>query len=305
MAHRSATGMPTLRQLELLLALASHDGIASAGAALGMSPSATSHALRALESALGTVLVDRHAPGGALSDTGERVLPHVRDVFASLQLVRATAHAGAELRTGVLRLGSFGASATVRVLPALIERFRSRYPGIDIVVTEQPDAQIARDLVERRLELAALTLPKPDFDSQTLAVDELVAVLPAAHPLAQLERVPLKAMALEPFILTRAGSQALVSRLFARHGLQPRIAYEAVQLMSILELVARDKGVSILARLALPERYPGAVIRPLLPGSARRMGLMCLDERRLSPVAHAFWQEARAYLASQRAAARK
>lgn len=295
---------PTLRQLELLLALVSSDGIAGAGAKLGMSPSATSHALRALETALGTELIDRNASGVALTYTGEHVLPHVRDVFASLQLVQATALAGAELKTGLLRMGSFGASATIRVLPPLLERFKARYPGVDVMVTEKPDEQTSRDLIERRLELAAVTLPKPDFDSQTLAVDELVAVLPSGHPLAKLDIVPLKEMTVDPFILTRAGSQALVTKLFSRHGLRPRVTYELLQLMSILELVASGKGISVLAKLALPDRYDGTVFRPLAPGTSRRIGLVCLNESRLSPVARAFWLETRRYHASLKSASR-
>lgn len=295
---------PTLRQLELLLALVSSDGIAGAGAKLGMSPSATSHALRALETALGTELVDRNASGVVLTYTGEHVLPHVRDVFASLQLVQATALAGAELKTGLLRLGSFGASATIRVLPPLLERFKARYPGVDVVVTEKPDEQTSRDLIERRLELAAVTLPKTDFDSQTLAIDELVAVLPSSHPLAKLDTVPLKEMTADPFILTRAGSQALVTKLFARHGLRPRVTYELLQLMSILELVASGKGISVLAKLALPDQYEGTVFRPLAPGTSRRIGLVCLNESRLSPVARAFWQETRRYHAGIKSASR-
>lgn len=208
--------------------------------------------------------------------------------------------AGAELKTGLLRLGSFGASATIRVLPPLVEQFRARYPGVDVVVTEKPDEETSRDLIERRLELAAVALPKSELDSQTLAVDELVAVLPSGHPLAKLETVPLKEMTTDPFIMTRAGSKALVTRLFARHGLRPRVTYELLQLMWILELVANGKGVSVLAKLALRERHEGTVFRPLSPGASRRIGLACLNERRLSPVARAFWQETRRFQSSQK-----
>lgn len=292
-----STHTPTLRQLELFLALVSSDGIAGAGAKLGMSPSATSHSLRALETALGCELIDRHATGMALTYTGEQILPHVRDVFASLQLVKATALAGAELKTGLLRLGSFGASATIRVLPTLIDRFKARYPGVEISVTEKPDEQTTRDLIERRIELAAITLPKHDFDTQTLAIDELVAVLPAQHPLAALDTVALEDLTVDPFIMTRAGSQALVTKLFSRHGLRPKISAEMLQLMSILELVAKGNCTSILAKLALPNAYPGIVFRPISPTSSRRIGLACLNESRLSPVAHAFWQETRRYCA--------
>ena len=295
MKNRALKSSPTLRQLELFLSLASSEGIASAGAKIGMSPSATSHALRALEDALGAELIDRNASGVALTYTGKQVLPHIREVFASLQLVQATALAGAELKTGMLRLGSFGASATVRVLPELLERFHTRYPGIDVMVTEKPDEEITRDLIERRIELALVTLPKPsqEFDTQTLAIDELVAVLPAQHPLSEYPVIPLNELMKEPFILTRAGSQALVLRLFARNHMQPKIAYELLQLMSILELVAHGKGVSILAKLALPEQYAGLVFRPISPGASRQIGLACLNQTRLSSVAHAFWEEVR------------
>lgn len=286
---------PTLRQLELLLTLIASDGIASGGAKLGMSPSATSHALRALEEALGAELIDRHASVVKLTSTGEQVLPHVRDVFSSLQLMKANALAGAELKTGTLRLGSFGASATTRVLPALLERFRKKYPGVDVVVTEKPDEQTTQDLIERRLELGVVTLPKSDFDTQTLAIDELVAVLPSDHHLAELDVIPLKAMTVDPFILTRAGSKSLVTKLFSRNNLTPRVMYELLQLMSILELVSQGKGISMLAKLALPNQYPGVVFKPLSPGASRRFGLACLDEKKLSLVARAFWSETRKF----------
>lgn len=292
MSRRPSTA-PTLRQLELLLALVSSEGIAGAGAKLGMSPSATSHALRALETALGTELVDRNSAGVALTFTAEQLLPHVRDVFASLQIVQATALAGAELKSGFLKLGSFGASATIRVLPAILERFKARYPGIEVLVTEKPDEQTERDLLERRLELAVVTLPKSDLETQTLAIDELVAVLPVGHPLAAFDTVHVSQLTEDPFIMTRAGSQELVSRLFARNDLVPKVTYEALQLMSILELVANGKGVSVLAKLALPDRYPGTVFKALSPSTTRRIGLACLNQQRLSPVAKAFWMESR------------
>lgn len=300
-----AAAVPTLRQLELLLELVTSDGISGAGARLGMSPSATSHSLRALETALGAEIVDRNAPGLSFTYTGSQIIPHVRDVFASLQLLRATALAGAELRTGLLRVGSFGASATIRALPPLLEVFQSRYPGVEVVVTERPDEQTTQDLIERRLEIAAVTLPKADLDTIILEIDELVAVLPADHELVHLDVVPLERMTTDPFILTRAGSQKLVLKLFERHDLRPRVAFELIQLMSILELVAGGRGISILAKLALPESYRGVVFKPLSQTLDRRIGLACLNENRLSPVARAFWREAKRLNEKQKARNRK
>lgn len=294
MKNALAPQPPTLRQLELLLSLAGAEGIANAGARIGMTPSATSHALRALETALGTALVDRNAQAVELTHAGQQILPHVRDLFAALNLIQATASASAGLQSGVLRIGSFGASSSLRLLPPLLERFQERHPGIEVYVTEKPDAEIEQALVERRIELAVVTLPKPQFDTLPLAVDELVAVLPVQHPLAQADSVDLRALARHPLILTHAGSQDLVARMFARANVQPKVTHELSQLLSILEFVARGQGVSILASLALPERHEGVAVRKITPRTSRRVGLACLNQRRLSPAAAALWRQAQA-----------
>jgi DNA-binding transcriptional LysR family regulator len=284
---------PTLRQLELFLSLASSEAIAGAGAKLGMTPSATSHALRALEDTLGVAVVDRNASKVCFTYAGEQILPHVRDVFASLQLIQTTASASAGLTSGLLRLGSFGASSSLTLLPPILAAFKARYPGVEVFVTEKPDAEIEQDLIERRIEIGVVTLPKPELDTQTLAVDELVAVLPEAHPLASLSVVPLKQLAEHPLVLTHAGSQTLIARMFSREGLRPRVAHELTQLLSILEFVSRGQGISILASLALPPTYQGVVYRKIVPQSSRRVGLACLNEQRLSPAAHALWSQVR------------
>jgi hypothetical protein len=81
--------------------------------------------------------------------------------------------------------------------------------------------------------------------------------------------------------------------MFERAGVQPKVAHELSQVTSILEFVARGNGVSVLAALAVPEHRPGLVFRPITPRTARRIAIACLDEKRLSPAALAFWKMAR------------
>jgi DNA-binding transcriptional LysR family regulator len=72
----------------------------------------------------------------------------------------------------------------------------------------------------------------------------------------------------------------------------PKVAHELSQVITILEFVARGNGVSVLAALALPEQQEGLVFRPLSPRTTRRIALACIDEKRLSPAALAFWRMA-------------
>jgi DNA-binding transcriptional LysR family regulator len=290
---RPEQGLPTLRQLELLAALPGTSSIAAAGAKIGMSASATSHALRALESSLGCEVVDRMSAGVALTHAGEMALAHTRDVFASLQQVKATAAASRGLHTGSLRIGSIGPSTSLRLLPPLLEKFRRRYPGVEVHVTERADPDIEQDLVERRVEIGVVVLPQPSLDTVALATDELMAILPAGHPLASGATVAVKELAAYPLILTQAGSQDMVMRMFERAGVQPKVMHQLLQIVSILEFVAHGNGVSVLASTAVPEPLPGIVLRPITPRVARRVALACLDAARLSPAGRAFWELAR------------
>ncbi len=292
MAEKPAKSL-SLKQLELFLALAGADNIASAGARLGMTPSATSHALRTLEATLGGALLDRNATGTQLSYAGEHILPYVRDVFASLHSIRATMGSCADLRSGSLTVGSQGASSSLNLLPPLLTLFKRRYPGVDVCVAEQPDGDLARAIAERKIEIGVVSLPKPELDTLPMATDELMAVLPEHHPLAEKETLGVTDLANHPLIVLRAGTELLITKIFKRAGVKPWIAHELSQIMSIVEYVRRGQGISVLASLVLPERYEGLVYRKIRPVLKRRLGLACLDERRLSPAAHAFWKLAR------------
>jgi len=291
MTGRQRRNPPTLKQLELLLALEKADGISSAGRALGMTASATSHALRALESNVGVQLIDRNASGVELTFAGKQVMPHVRDVFSALNLVQSVAQSGAKLETGILRLGSFGLTASLKLLPPILDTFRRRYPGIEVQVIERTDLEIEQALLDRKIEIGIVTLPNDRLDTQILTADELVAVLPTDHVLAADEAVSLRDLIRYPFILTYAGSGGLVSRTFAKAGLQPKVTHELSQLTSIFEFVARGQGVSLVASLSTPNKYEGVVFRRLRPAVTRRIGLACLNDTRLSPAAAALWKQ--------------
>ena len=293
--------MVTLKQLELLVAMAEARSMSAGGARVGMSASATSHALRALETQLGVTVVDRHARTFSLTDAGKRVLRHALDVFTSLKTIEQEGKAAAELKTGVLRIGSFGASSSIRILPMLVDRYRAQYPGIEVCIIEDPDQGVEQALTEGRVDLGVVVLPKPQFDTLPLAVDELMAVLPQDHPLAACERVELRDLVESTFIMTQAGSQGLVKRLFDRCGLVPRVTHELSQLWSILDFVSRGQGVSVIAALALPENFPGIAVRPILPRAQRRIGLACRDESRLALPGRALWRVARSVFPSQKA----
>ena len=284
----------TLTQLEIFSLVAELQGFTSAAHRLGISQSAVSHAVKALEQELGVELFRRHQTQVELSDIGAQLLGRARAMLGLAATLQQEAADARGMKRGTLRIGSFGPTASVRLLPAILSHFRQTYPGIEVHVDEGPDRQVIQWLDERRVDVGFVVLADTPTDSERfdtvgLFEDQLVALLPANHALVASTSVPLKALCDDPFILTEAGSSELVMRLFSVARLRPNVRYRCAQLLSTLAAVSRGDGVSIVAQASLPEQADSRYVAlPLSPPVPRRIGLAVLDRRQASPAALAF-----------------
>lgn len=278
----------TLNQLELFVTLADTRGFTAAGARLGLTQSSVSHTIRALEKSLGVELFDRRDNPPRLSAGAQALLPHARGLLAHAEAMRQQVQAQLSLRSGVLRIGSFGPSASVRLLPKLLRAFALRYPGVEVRVVEEADPVIDQWLVDRRVELGFVTLPDGRFETIEVAHDEYVVLLPERHPLAAQTKVCAAQLDGQPFIVTSAGCGDEIAALLDGGGARPHELFRLPQVISVLGLVQQGLGVSVNVRLALPDRWPGVVFKSFDPLARRRIGLAMLDRTQLSPAAAAF-----------------
>ncbi|MDF3202318.1 LysR substrate-binding domain-containing protein [Pseudomonas sp. 1912-s] len=279
----------TLTQLEIFSLVAELQGFTSAANRLGISQSAVSHAIKSLEQELGVELIRRHQSQVELSDIGQQLLLRARAMLGLANTLQQEAVDARGMKRGTLRIGSFGPTSSIRLLPRILQRFRQLHPGIEVHVDEGPDRQVMQWLEERRVDVAFVVMPEERFDTFPLIEDQLVALLPVNHPSAHQPWISLKQLCNTPFILTQAGSAELVSRLFLGAGLKPDIRYRCSQLLSTLDTVRRGDGVTIVAELSLPQTNdPGYLKKPLAPAVKRQVGLAVLDQRQSSPATLAF-----------------
>ncbi|WP_434610975.1 LysR family transcriptional regulator [Pseudomonas sp. D2-30] len=285
----------TLTQLEIFSLVAELRGFTAAATRLGIGQSAVSHAIRSLENELGVELFRRHQTLVEPSDIGQQLLLRARAMLGLANTLRQEAADARGMRRGTLRIGSFGPTASMKLLPAILERFRTLHPGIEVHVDEGPDRQVLQWLDERRIDVGFVVLPEERFDTFALMTDQMVALLPAAHALGDRTHVQLKDLCDDPFILTEAGSSELVWRLFNAARLTPNLRYRCSQLLSTLDLVTRGNAVSVVSEGSLPLfDNPGFVVRPLSPPIPRQIGLAVLDSRQASPATLAFIELAQA-----------
>ena len=287
----------TFTQLEIFSIVAELGSFTAAGQRLAISQSAVSHALKQLETEWQVTLLSRGPSGIEVTEVGRGLLVRVRELLGIAQAIGQEVEAVRGLHRGVLRIGSFGTSSSLFLLPQILTQFRRTYPGIDVYVDEGEDGEVGQWLIERRVDVGFVVLPDDRFDTVPLVEDQFVALIPAAHPLAAKKAVTLSEVGEMPFIMTLAGSTSAVRRLFEQARIQPSVKQRYTQIVSIIKMVESGSGASIVADLALPEQVlalcPGVVKRPLTPRMKRAVGLAVLDRKNVSPATEAFLRMAK------------
>ena len=245
-----------------------------AAAQLFCSQSRVSRMIADLESEWGVTLLKRDRAGIALTAEGEALLPASRNLVNEYNAMREQVDAVRDLQTGRIRIGVISSIAT-HCLPDVIAEFRTHYPGIDYELLLGDYSEIEQWVREGRVDCGFDRLPCPaDFDATPYLTDELMAVLPAGHPLAARERIPLQAFADEPFLALEHGTDSEVAKLFGEAGIELAPALSTWDDYAIMAMVEKGLGLSILPSLIL-HRVPYEIVaRPLKPKAERRIGLI-------------------------------
>lgn len=242
-----------LRQLRYVLAVAEHLHFGRAAAELGIAQPPLSQQIKTLERELGTRLFDRTSRRVALTAAGEAFCAEARRALSYAERAERAASRVGSGESGRLALG-FVDSAGYHALPSLVRAFQQRYPDVELVFKECSTAEQTERLHRGELDAGILRPPLAEHDRHLfravpLGREPFVAVLPARHPLAGIDPLPLARLADEPFILfprhLGPGLHDEIHRLCRRAGFEPQVAHHAERMHTILGLVAGGLGVTV------------------------------------------------------------
>ncbi|MEG2034548.1 MAG: LysR substrate-binding domain-containing protein, partial [Janthinobacterium sp.] len=189
-------------------------------------------------------LIVRHQASAELTDVGRQLLVRAREILGLSEAMRQEAADVLGQRQGSLRIGSFGPTSSLNLLPAITAQFRLRYPGIALRIDEGADHEVLQWIRERRVDVGFVVLPDERYDTVPLVEDQMMALLPRSHALANAAAITLAQLCDAPFIMSEAGCACLIEPLFANAGLQPHVPYRISQVITILDMVSRGDGVS-------------------------------------------------------------
>ncbi|MBZ6534651.1 LysR family transcriptional regulator [Acinetobacter seifertii] len=293
----------TFTQLEIFALIAELKSFTATAEKLGISQSAVSHALKSLEQQWGINLISRTQSDIELTTTGQQLLTHVKELLSISDTLEKEVAAIHGLNEGTLRIGSFGASSSIYLLPEILETFRQRYPKIEIYIDEGEDKEVAQWLLERRIEVGFLIMPDERFDTFPLIEDRFVALIPNSYPLAQQLYIDPAQLENCPFIMTMAGSRYQVELILKNFNVKPDIKFYVSQILSIVSMVHNQLGVSIVSDMVITKEllslYPNVIKRPFKPNLKRSIGLAVKNKKHISPAVKAFIEVAQEVWSNQ------
>ncbi len=264
--------LPTIRQLQYLKLLAEHGTFGRAAEAAHVTQPTLSAGIQELERTLGATVVDRARSGVILTPVGEEALRRATVILNEAEeLVEAAKNAGQPL-TGRFRLGVIPTIAPF-LLPRALPLLRERFPKLRLFLREDLTQRLITQLKAGRLDAALIALP---FETSGLewahvADDELLAAVPADHPLAKGATASPEALERENLILLEDGhclrEQALSAcRLTAPRAGSGEEPFAATSLPTVVQMVGSGLGVTFIPKMAvnagLAEAAPVAV-RPI------------------------------------------
>jgi DNA-binding transcriptional LysR family regulator len=247
-----------LRHLTYFVTVAETENFTKAAARCFVAQSALSQQIARLEAEVGAPLFARNSRSVRLTEAGEVLLPLARRILADVDNAQAELEAMHSVRRGRLRLGLLQSTANPVDQIAAIGAFHERYPGIDILVTDETSSAMVEAVGAGTLDVAIVGLGAdqlpPSLSQRTLSIDPLVAVVSQRHPLAGRATVDVAALVgTRPFIHFVAGSGVRhhVDAAFTRAGVTVSHSFEMGQLSDMVRLAALDIGVTIVPSSAV------------------------------------------------------
>jgi LysR family hydrogen peroxide-inducible transcriptional activator len=264
--------LPSLRQLQYLIALHDHQHFGRAADACNVTQSTLSSGLKELEATLDMRLVERTRRVVVFTPVGVSVAHRAREI---LLRTRELSLLGSAPLAGVLQMSVIPTIAPF-LLPCILNKVREEHPELEVQVHEEMSHEGCANLSNGRSDCLLLALPYNcgDFEVVTLFQDPIVVAMRADDPLSAANAIDPDDLVQDKLLLLHEGHCLRDHALKAcrRPDQGPRAAPGA-SIHTLVQLVNAGMGVTLLPQMAVDAGVVArteVVTRPLTGDEAWR-----------------------------------
>jgi LysR family hydrogen peroxide-inducible transcriptional activator len=177
------TYLPTIKQLQYLVALHEHGHFGHAAEACYVSQSTLSAGIRELESLLGVTLVERSRRVVRFTPLGNNVVAKAHRLLREAEELTDLVQSAGKPLSGELRMSVIPTIAPF-LLPRILPRLRKERPQLKLFLREEPSAAAIESLHHGRADCVLLALPFPtgEVESEVIGKDKLFVAFPENDP---------------------------------------------------------------------------------------------------------------------------
>jgi DNA-binding transcriptional LysR family regulator len=288
------TRAPDAARLTTLVQVARHGSLTGAAQALGLTTSAVSQQMSALEAECGVRLIERQSRGVTLTGDGLVLLERAEQLVRHLDETLATMSQLSGELAGRIRVTSIASGAAALVLPASRALARTA-PAVTMNVrTMEPSASLDA-IIDGAVDVALIDVYDhvPIALPSHLVVEEvltepLVLVVPRDSDIparATLSRLKDERWVIPP---AQAACGAATRHACRSAGFEPDVAWETDDLLLLVAAASRGEGIALLPRLAVADSVAPVEVRRLVdPILSRRLQLVTRRTTAQRPIVRA------------------
>lgn len=275
-----------INKVKILIQAVENGSLLTTASKLGYTQAGLSHMMKALENELGVVLLQRGKFGIKLTEEGQRLMPLFEDLATTMEKIEREVELILEQKASVIRLAAI-ASVIRTWLPDAMVSFQKENPEISFEIKESDDRMYQWfDQGSIDICITSNMIYRDDF--VPLVRDDFFACLPENYPIEEGERFPLKQIEEEPFICSSCENDYDVERLLEDYHIHPKKQNTYVDDSSVISMVSRGFGISLLPKLVLQNRHENIKVAELDLPCYRTIGLLYGKPNTLSPAVKEF-----------------
>lgn len=255
-----------VRQLEIFCALATELNFTRTAERVNTVQSNVTTQIKALEQELGAPLFDRLAKHVVLTEVGRRFLPYAERALCAMSDGQLAVRFGSE-PAGPLRIGSPESVLTYR-LPKVLERFRKRYPKVEVQFRPYWHLALAAALENGSLDIAICMddhFESSTLKSQQFGVERVLLFGYPRHPLTTKKTLRPQDLTGQPLFLTESGCgyRRKLDEVLATLDIKPESITEFTSVEAIKQCVIGEMGLGLLPEIVVAKEIKAGQLTAL------------------------------------------